>query len=71
VLNLLRTLKPILTLRNLKLIYFSYIHSIITHGIIFGGNSTASNEVFKLQKRAIRIIQILKAGPHVAAYLKS
>jgi len=52
----LRTLKPILTVCNLKTIYFSYIHSIITYGIIFGGNSMASNEVFKLQKRAIRII---------------
>jgi len=52
----LRTLNPILTVCNLKTIYFSYIHSIITYGIIFWGNSTASNEVFKLQKRAIRII---------------
>ena len=38
------------------MIYFSYIHSIITYGIIFWGNSTGSNEVFKLQKKAIRII---------------
>jgi len=53
---ILRTLKPILTLRNLKMIYFSCIHSIIIYGIIFWGNSKASNEVFKLQKRAIRII---------------
>jgi hypothetical protein len=41
---------------DLKMIYFSYIHSIITYGIIFWGNSTGSEEVFKLQKRAIRII---------------
>ena len=40
----------------MRKIYFSYIHSIITYGIIFWGNSAASNEVFKLQKRAIRII---------------
>jgi hypothetical protein len=43
-------------MNNLKKIYFSYIHSIITYGIIFWGNSTGSYEVFKLQKRAIRII---------------
>jgi hypothetical protein len=38
------------------MIYFSYNHSIITYGTIFWGNSTGSDEVFKLQKRAIRII---------------
>jgi hypothetical protein len=38
------------------MIYFSYIHSIITYGIIFWDNSTGTDEVFKLQKRAIRII---------------
>jgi hypothetical protein len=40
----------------LKTIYFSYIHSIITYGIIFWGNSTGSDEVFKLKRRANRII---------------
>ena len=53
---ILRILNPILSVSNLKMIYFSYIHSIITYGIIFWGNSTGSNEVFKLQKKAIRII---------------
>jgi len=53
---ILRTLNPILSVSNLKTIYFSYIHSIITYGIIFWGISTGSDEVFKFQKRAIRII---------------
>ena len=44
------------------MIYFLYIHSIITYGIIFWGNSTAGNEVFKLQKRAIRIITNSHSG---------
>jgi len=48
---ILRILNPILTVSNLKTIYFSYIHSIITYGIIFGGNSTGSDEVFKIQKK--------------------
>ena len=53
----LRILNPILTVsNNMRMIYFSYIHSIITYGIIFGGNSATSGEVFQLQKRAIRII---------------
>jgi hypothetical protein len=32
---ILRTLKPTLSVNNLRTIYFSYIHSIITYGIIF------------------------------------
>ena len=52
----LRSLKSCLLLNNLKMIYFSYIHSVITYGIIFWGNSSNSHVVFKLQKRAIRII---------------
>ena len=53
---ILRSLKSCLLVDNLKMIYFSYIHSIITYGIIIWGNSANSDEVFKLQKRAIRII---------------
>jgi hypothetical protein len=53
---ILRSLKSCLLLDNLKIIYFSYIHSIITYGIIFWGNSASSHAVFKLQKRANRII---------------
>ena len=52
---ILRILKPTLTTQNLKTIYFAYFHSILSYGIIFWGNSTG-NEIFKLQKRAIRIM---------------
>ena len=40
---IIRTLKPILTLNNLKTVYYSYVHSIILYGIIFRGNSSHSN----------------------------
>jgi len=69
---ILRTLNPILSVSNLKTIYFSYIHSIITYGIIFWGNSTGSDEVFKLQKKGpLELLQILIAVPHVVTYLKN
>jgi len=51
---ILRILKPTLTAQNLKMIYFAYFHSIMSYGIIFWGNSTDNDEIFKLQKRAIR-----------------
>ena len=52
---IIRTLKPVLTL-NQQIIYYSYVHSIISYGIIFWGNSSHSNIIFKIQKRIIRII---------------
>ena len=40
----------------LRSTYFSYVQSIVSHGIIFWGNSSHSEEIFKIQKRIIRII---------------
>jgi hypothetical protein len=51
----IRSIKPFMSLGVLSSTYFSYIHSIISYGIIFWGNSSYSEEVFKIQKR-IRII---------------
>jgi len=53
---IIRSLKSIISLENLRMIYFSSMHSIISYGIIFWGNSTYSNTIFKLQKRVIRIM---------------
>ena len=40
----------------LRSTHFSYVHSIMSYGIIFWGNSSHSEEIFKIQKRIIRII---------------
>ena len=45
-----------LSLDCLKLIHYSYFHSILTYGIIFWGNTHYSNVIFKMQKRIIRIM---------------
>jgi hypothetical protein len=52
----IRSLKSLLPLETLRMICFSSIHSIIPYGIIFGGNSSYINTIFKLQKRVIRIM---------------
>jgi hypothetical protein len=36
--------------------YYAYAHSVMSYGIIFWGNSTHSNQIFKIQKRIVRII---------------
>jgi hypothetical protein len=51
-----RAIKPFLSLNSLKIIYQAYFHSVITYGLIFWGTSPYSTDIFKLQKRMIRII---------------
>jgi hypothetical protein len=36
--------------------YFAYFHSIMSYGIIFWGNSSYANKIFKLQKTVMRLI---------------
>jgi hypothetical protein len=50
------SLKSVIATMNLRTIYFSYVHSIMTFGIIFWGISSLSYNIFRLQKREIRII---------------
>ena len=45
-----------MSLDVLSSIYFSYADSIISYGIIFWGNSSYSDDIFKIQKRIFRII---------------
>src|SRR5215510_15867548 len=52
----IRSIKLSMSLNVLRSTYFSYAHSIMSYGLIFWGNSTDSDDVFKIQKRIIRII---------------
>jgi hypothetical protein len=40
----------------LKMVYFSYFHSVMSYGIIFWGNSHHSVKIFKIKKQIVRII---------------
>jgi hypothetical protein len=44
----IRSTKPFLSLDVLRSTYFLYVHSIISYGIIFWGNSSHSEEIFKI-----------------------
>jgi hypothetical protein len=48
-----------MSLDVLRTTYFSYVHSIISYGITFWGNSSHSEDIFKVQKRIIRLIMNL------------
>ena len=52
----IRTIQAIMSQETLRMVYFAYIHSVTSYGIIFGGNQPHSEKIFKIQKRVIRII---------------
>jgi hypothetical protein len=54
--NVIRSLKPLLSLQSVIMVYFMTVHSIIAYGIIFWGISTHSKIIFNIQKRIIRTI---------------
>ena len=49
-----------MSLDALKSVYHSYFHSLLSYGIIFWGNSSYGLHIFRLQKKAVRIIMGLR-----------
>jgi hypothetical protein len=56
----MRKITSLMKTETLKLVYFAYFHSIMSYGIIWGGNSTDSKKGFYIQKRIIRIMAAAK-----------
>ena len=52
----IQTLQAIMSTETLRMVYFAYVHSIMSYGIISGGNQPYSEKIFKIQKRVIRTI---------------
>jgi len=57
---ILRCIKPVMSLDALKSVYHSYFHCLHSYGIIFWGISSYSSHIFRLQKKAVRIIMGLR-----------
>jgi hypothetical protein len=66
-----RAVKPFLALESLKMVYFSYFHSIMSYGLVFWGSSYHSNTVFKLKKRIIRIMVGIRDRESCREYLRN
>ena len=52
----MKVVQPFLSLDSLKLIHYSYSHSIMTYRIVFWGNTPLSNVIFRMQKKIVRIM---------------
>jgi hypothetical protein len=58
---LMRKLSYILSMDNLKFVYYAYYHSLVKYGIIYWGNTSDSHKVFLMQKKILRIM--MRVGP--------
>jgi hypothetical protein len=52
----IRSVKPYVNTDVLIMIYHSLFHSVMNYGIIIWGNSSHNTQVFKMQKKTVRII---------------
>jgi len=52
----IRSLQAIMSTETLRMVYFAYVHSIMSYRIIFWVNQPYSEKIFKIQKRVMRII---------------
>jgi hypothetical protein len=52
----LRSIKPYMSQEVMKMVCCAHLHSTMSYGIIFWGNSTGITKIFIMLKRAIRII---------------
>jgi hypothetical protein len=56
----MKVVTPLIGDKTLRIIYFAYVHSLLSYGIILWGNSLHSYSVFKMQKCVLRIM--IKSG---------
>jgi hypothetical protein len=52
----IKVITPLMSEDTLKMVYYSYVHSIVTYGIIFWGTSPHNTDISKVQKRIIQIM---------------
>jgi len=58
---IMRVMKPIMYIIYLKSVYHSFFYSFVTYRIKFWVNSSYSVQIFRLQKRIIRIMSGLSS----------
>ena len=46
----MQSVKPYVSINAVKMIYYSYFHSVMTYGLLLWGHSSVSIKIFRLQK---------------------
>ena len=59
------TLQAIMSPETLRMVYFAYIHSIMSYGIILGGNQPYTDKIFKIEKGWLELSHIQEWEIHV------
>ena len=67
----IRTIQAIMSQEILRMVYFAYVHSIMSYGIIFWRNQPHSEKIFKIEKKVIRIIRNSRVRGYVGNCLKN
>ena len=47
---LIRMIQAIMSQETSRMVYFAYIHSIMSYGVILGGNQPYNDKIFKIQE---------------------
>jgi len=53
-------IKPYVSINTLKIINYSYFHSVMSYGLLFWEHSSDSIKIFRLQKKIIRSFWVLE-----------
>jgi hypothetical protein len=54
---IIRNAKTYMSASSLKIIYYAFFHLVMSYGIAFWGNSSQSSINFRIQKKAISIME--------------
>lgn len=67
----IRTIRTVTDFKTLLIVYHAYFESLMSYGLIFWGSSTHSNNIFKLQKKVVRLIAKVPNRTSCREYFKS
>ena len=68
---IIHSLKNVISINALRGIYFANFHSHLRYGILFWESDSQSINVFKMQKKVVRLMCNGKKGRHVESCLRN
>ena len=67
---IIRNAKTYMSATSLKGVYYDFFHSVMSYGIIFWGKLSHSSIIFRMYKKAIRIMEGCGNRVNVQIYLR-